>query len=131
MTMKGNFSVEPTFREVKTIVKKYTDEEKQEFANEAADINERIKIVAEEKKKAMDDFNAKLKEMKSSRDSLTSRRLRGFEEERVECAGELEEHNGKYFVVFYDDLGEEVERRAATPAERQSTLFTHSHAVNE
>lgn len=126
--MQRNFVVEPDLREHRTIVRKFSDEEKQAFANKAADLNQEIAAIEAEKKEKMAEFNEKIKSRKAERDSFTERREMGQEMLREMCEGHLEEHDGTWFMVFYDEYGTRVDDRHATPSERQTRLKT---AVNE
>lgn len=126
----GKFTVEPDLRELRSVVRKYTEEQKQDMANEASDLNNRVKLVKDEKKAKMADYNGKIKNMEAERDILTDRRQRGFDQEQIMCEGILEERNGVWFMVFYsEDDGTEVDSRHATPSERQTTI--QSKAANE
>lgn len=121
--MKERFEMVPDLRDKITIIRNYTEEEKQDFANRAADANQTIVDLEAEKKELVADFNSKIKGARAERDSLTERRAQGFENRREECDGFLEENaSGRWEMVFYDSTGLEVLRRPATPNERQTRL---------
>ncbi len=121
------FAIEPDLRELRPITRKYSEEEKQAMANEAADLNNTINDLLEQKKEAVKEFTEKIKSHKVEQDILTQRRTRGFDQETIMCEGHLEERKGTWFMVFYDSMGIEVDSRHATPSERQVRL----KAVNE
>lgn len=117
-----NFVVEPDLRELRPVIRKYSEEEKQQMANGAADLNNKVKDIEEQKKEAVRDFTNSIKGLKAERDLLTERRARGFDQTTEMCEGHLEERGGTWFMVFYDTLGIEVDSRHATPSERQTRL---------
>ena len=125
------FTIEPDLRELRPIIRKYSDEEKQQMANEAADLNNKVRDIEEQKKDAMKDFNEQIKMLKAERDEKTLRRQRGFDQTTEMCEGHLEERNGQWFMVFYSSLGIEVDSRHATPSERQTRIKEASSSLSE
>lgn len=110
------------------LVRHYTDEEKDAFAREAALLNEEVTDLKEQKAEATKSFNDSIKEKETMRNSLSSKVRKGFEQYVETCSGYLENIDGRWYMVFYDSTGTEVNRRIAKPSERQLELGrTGSH----
>lgn len=119
---QSEFTVEPDIRELRTITRTYSDEEKQEMANKASDLNNTINLLVAEKKEKMAEYAARIKAHKAEQDMLTARRQRGADFEQVMCEGHLEDIGGIQCIVFYDEDGVRVDHRQATPSERQTQM---------
>jgi len=117
-----DFTIAPDCVERLPLTRHYSEEEKNEFAREAALINEAVIDLKDQKAEAVKEFTTSIKEKEHARNVLSSKVRKGFEQYEEQCSGYLENVDGRWFMVFYDASGLEVSRRTAKPSERQTEI---------
>lgn len=116
--------------EMREIKHTFTEEEHAEMNAKFVETSKSLAVLEDERKEVMQDFKDRKKVLTDITNPLMHRIRMGYEMREVECTAEADIQNMQ--IVYYDETGNEVERRKMTKEERQLYLnFPKNQAVNE
>lgn len=108
----------------------FTEEEHADMNAQYVEQSKALAVLEDERKEVMQDFKDRKKILTDIANPIMHKIRNGYEMREVECTTEADIQNMQ--IVYYDESGNEVERRKMTKEERQMYLdFPKSQTVNE